>query len=78
MGNTPVVPHPVAPVVNVNVTRPEIHVVSSKAEAEALPDGSYYFLIEHATTTATLIAHVGGSTRATQARLLSMARPVTR
>lgn len=60
VGNTPVVPHPVAPVVNVNVTRPEIHVVSSKAEAEALPDGSYYFLIEHATTTATLIAHVGG------------------
>lgn len=60
VGNTPVVPSPVAPVVNVNVTRPEIHVVSSKAEAEALPDGSYYFLIEHATTTATLIAHVGG------------------
>lgn len=60
VGNTPVVPHPVAPVVNVNVTRPEIHVVSSKAEAEALPDGSYYFLIEHAATTATLIAHVSG------------------
>lgn len=60
VGNTPVVPHPVAPVVNVNVTRPEIHVVASKAEAEALPDGSYYFLIEHAATTATLIAHVGG------------------
>ena len=60
VGNTPVVPHPVAPVVNVNVTRPEIHVVSSKAEAEALPDGSYYFLIEHAATTPTLIAHVGG------------------
>lgn len=60
VGNTPVVPSPVAPVVNVNVTRPEIHVVSSKAEAEALPDGSYYFLIEHAATTATLIAHVGG------------------
>lgn len=59
VGNTPVVPHPVAPVVNVNVTRPEIHVVSSKAEAEALPDGSYYFLIEHAATTPTLIAHVG-------------------
>lgn len=60
VGNTPVVPHPVAPVVNVNVTRPEIRVVSSKAEAEALPDGSYYFLIEHAATTPTLIAHVGG------------------
>lgn len=60
VGNTPVVPSPVAPVVNVNVARPEIHVVASKAEAEALPDGSYYFLIEHAATTATLIAHVGG------------------
>ena len=60
VGATPVVPAPVAPVVNVNVTRPEIHVVASKAEAEALPDGSYYFLIEHAATTATLIAHVSG------------------
>lgn len=60
VGNTPVVPSPVAPVVNVNVTRPEIHVVTSKAEAEALPDGSYYFLIEHAATTPTLIAHAGG------------------
>lgn len=60
VGNTPVVPSPVAPVVNVNVTRPEIRVVSSKAEAEALPDGSYYFLIEHTATTPTLIAHVGG------------------
>ena len=60
VGNMPVVPSPVAPVVNVNVTRPEIHVVASKAEAEALPDGSYYFLIEHAATTPTLIAHVGG------------------
>lgn len=60
VGNTPVVPSPVAPVVNVNVTRPEIHVVASKAEAEALPDGSYYFLIEHVATTPTLIAHVGG------------------
>lgn len=60
VGNTPVVPHPVAPVVNVNVTRPEIRVVSSKAEAEALPDGSYYFLIDHPTSTPTLIAHVGG------------------
>lgn len=60
VGNTPVVPHPVAPVVNVNVTRPEIHVVASKAEAGVLPDGSYYFLIEHAATTPTLIAHVGG------------------
>lgn len=60
VGAAPVVPTPVAPVVNVNVTRPEIHVVASKAEAEALPDGSYYFLIEHAATTPTLIAHVGG------------------
>ena len=60
VGNTPVVPSPVAPVVNVNVTRPEIHVVASKAEAEALPDGSYYFLIEHTATTPTLIAHTGG------------------
>nr|DAF23146.1 MAG TPA: hypothetical protein [Caudoviricetes sp.] len=60
VGNTPVVPHPVAPVVNINVTRPEIHVVASKAEAEALPDGSYYFLIEHPASTPTLIAHVGG------------------
>lgn len=60
VGGAPIVPSPVAPVVNVNVTRPEIHVVSSKAEAEALPEGSYYFLIEHATTTPTLIAHVGG------------------
>lgn len=61
VGNAPIVPSPpAAPVVNVNVTRPEIHVVSSKAEAEALPDGSYYFLIEHAATTPTLIAHVGG------------------
>lgn len=60
VGNTPVVPAPLAPVVNVNVTRPEIHVVSSKAEAEALPDGSYYFLIEPAATTATLVAHVAG------------------
>lgn len=60
VGNTPVVPTPIAPVVNVNVTRPEIHVVASKAEAEALPDGSYYFLIEHAATTPTLIAHLGG------------------
>ena len=60
VGATPIVPSPVAPVVNVNVTRPEIHVVASKVEAEALPDGSYYFLIEHAATTPTLIAHVGG------------------
>lgn len=61
VGNTPVVPSPpAAPVVNVNVTRPEIHVVASKAEAEALPDGSYYFLIEQPATTPTLIAHVGG------------------
>lgn len=61
VGNAPIVPSPVGPpVVNVNVTRPEIHVVSSRAEAEALPDGSYYFLIEHAATTPTLIAHVAG------------------
>lgn len=60
VGAMPVVPSPVAPVVNVNVTRPEIHVVASKAEAEALPDGSYYFLIEHAATTATLIDHAAG------------------
>lgn len=60
VGAAPVVPSPVAPVVNVNVTRPEIHVVASKAEAEALPDGSYYFLIEHAATTPTLIDHVAG------------------
>ena len=60
VGATPVVPSPVAPVVNVNVTRPEIHVVADRAEAEALPVGSYYFLIEHAATTPTLIAHVGG------------------
>lgn len=60
VGNTPVVPHPVAPVVNVNVTRPEIHVVASKAEAEALPDGSYYFLIDNPASTPTLIAHVAG------------------
>lgn len=61
VGNTPVVPSPVGPpVVNVNVTRPEIHVVASKAEAEALPDGSYYFLIDQAASTPTLIAHVGG------------------
>lgn len=61
VGNTPIVPSPpAAPVVNVNVTRPEIHVVASKAEAEALPDGTYYFLVDHATSTPTLIAHVGG------------------
>lgn len=60
VGAAPVVPSPVAPVVNVNVTRPEIHVVASKAEAEALPDGSYYFLIEHAATTPTLIDHAAG------------------
>lgn len=60
VGNVAVVPSPVAPVINVNVTRPEIRVVASKAEAEALPDGSYYFLIDHATSTPTLIAHVGG------------------
>lgn len=60
VGATPIVPAPITPVVNVNVTRPEIHVVSSKAEAEALPDGAYYFLIDHPTSTPTLIAHTGG------------------
>lgn len=60
VGATPVVPSPAAPVVNVNVTRPEIHVVASKAEAEALPVGAYYFLIEPAATTPTLIAHEAG------------------
>lgn len=60
VGATPVVPAPLAPVVNINVTRPEIHVVASKAEAEALPVGAYYFLIDHPTSTPTLIAHVGG------------------
>lgn len=61
VGNTPVVPSPpAAPVVNVNVTRPEIHVVASKAETEALPIGAYYFLIDHPTSTPTLVAHVGG------------------
>lgn len=61
VGNAAVVPAPVGPpVVNVNVTRPEIHVVASKAEAEALPEGSYYFLIDPATSAPTLIAHVGG------------------
>lgn len=63
VGNAAVVPAPVAPnppVINVNVTRPEIRVVASKAEAEALPDGSYYFLIDNPASTPTLIAHVGG------------------
>lgn len=60
VGATPVVPSPVAPVVNVNVTRPEIRVVASKAEAEVLPDGTYYFLIDQAASTPTLIAHAGG------------------
>lgn len=60
VGATPIVPPPVAPVVNVNVTRPEIHVVASKAEAEALPDGTYYFLVDSAASTPTLIAHTGG------------------
>lgn len=59
VGATPIVPSPVTPVVNVNVTRPEIHVVTSKAEAEVLPDGSYYFLIDHAASTPTLIGHAG-------------------
>lgn len=56
VGAAPVAP----PVVNVNVTRPEIHVVASKAEAEALPDGSYYFLIDQAASTPTLIDHAAG------------------
>lgn len=61
VGNAAVVPSPVGPpVINVNVTRPEIRVVASKAEAEALPDGTYYFLIDHPTSTPTLIAHVAG------------------
>jgi hypothetical protein len=61
VGNAAVVPSPpAAPVVNVNVVRPEIRVVSSKTEAEALPDGTYYFLIDQATSTPTLIAHVAG------------------
>lgn len=60
VGATPIVPSPVAPVVNVNVTRPEIRVVASKAEAETLPDGTYYFLIDQAASTPTLIAHAGG------------------
>lgn len=61
VGAAAVVPSPpAAPVINVNVTRPEIHVVTSRAEAEALPDGSYYFLIEHAATTPTLIDHMAG------------------
>jgi hypothetical protein len=58
VGAAAVVPSP--PVVNVNVTRPEIRVVTTKAEAEALPDGTYYFLIDQAASTPTLIAHVGG------------------
>ena len=63
VGNTPIVPSPVGPpVVNVNVTRPEIRVVTSRAEAEALPDGTYYVLIDNggAASTPTLIAHEGG------------------
>lgn len=66
VGAMPIVPPPpVAPVVNVNVTRPEIHVVASKAEAEALPDGSYYFLVDP-TSTPTLIAHVAGQYTGTE------------
>ena len=57
VGVTPLAP---TPVVNVNVTRPEIHVVTSKAEATALPVGAYYFLIDHGTQTPTLIAHTAG------------------
>lgn len=61
VGNAAIVPAPVGPpVINVNVTRPEIRVVASKAEAEALPDGTYYFLIDQAASTPTLIAHTGG------------------
>lgn len=61
VGAAAVVPSPpAAPVINVNVTRPEIRVVASRAEAEALPDGAYYFLIDHAASTPTLIAHVSG------------------
>ena len=61
VGAAAIVPAPPAgPVVNVNVTRPEIRVVSSLAEAEALPDGTYYFLIDNNGPTPTLIAHVGG------------------
>lgn len=61
IGAAAVVPSPpAAPVINVNVTRPEIRVVASKAEAEALPDGTYYFLIDQAASTPTLIAHAGG------------------
>lgn len=61
IGAAAVVPSPpAAPVINVNVTRPEIRVVASKAEAEALPDGTYYFLVDGATSTPTLIAHTGG------------------
>lgn len=61
VGAAPVVPAPVGPpVINVNVTRPEIRVVASKAEAEALPDGTYYFLIDQPASTPTLIAHAGG------------------
>lgn len=61
VGNTPIVPSPpAAPVVNVNVTRPEIRVVTSRAEAEALPVGTYYFLIDTAASAPTLIAHVAG------------------
>lgn len=61
VGAAAVVPSPpAAPVINVNVTRPEIRVVASKAEAEALPDGTYYFLVDRAASTPTLIAHAGG------------------
>lgn len=61
VGAAAVVPSPpAAPVVNVNVTRPEIRVVASKAEAAALPVGTYYFLIDPAASAPTLIAHVAG------------------
>ena len=61
VGAAAIVPSPpAAPVINVNVTRPEIRVVASEAEAEALPDGTYYVLIDQAASTPTLIAHAGG------------------
>lgn len=61
VGAAAVVPSPpAAPVINVNVTRPEIRVVSSRAEAEALPDGTYYFLVDNPESTPTLIAHAAG------------------
>lgn len=61
VGAAAIVPSPIGPpVINVNVTRPEIRVVSSRTEAEALPDGTYYFLIDNPASMPTLIAHTGG------------------